>query len=309
LVTTGGLSDMGARTARVCDRLRADPTSQDPEAVDVIARFRSTMASVLSVDGVPPPQEAETDVRAFLAATTFQVGEPRRDQVPDLAAQRYGAHVADRLGATHAAEAVWQAVLALVTRRMRAAGERVGGHLPTPLALVRDEPLAARRLSVLDVDVAVRFAVRHSDGYQPLPRLVMANLMAVKMVEGGCSDNAVERADDLRLRYRRHWRARRGQPWVVDEQGEVTDTLRRVVDEVTDEVRVEGLAWGSNLWRSLDARFRTIEGAADAHGLSAELLLGGVSDLANRCRAWYSDRFDAKAAPTQLVADSEEDAS
>jgi hypothetical protein len=89
----------------------------------------------------------------------------------------------------------------------------------------------------------------------------------------------------------------------------VTDTLRRVLDEVTDDVRVEGAAWGSKLWRAIDSRFRELDGTPEAHGLSAELMLGGVSDLANLCRAWYSDRFDAKGALAQLVADSEGGAS
>lgn len=296
LVTTGGLSDIGAKTARACEKLRADRNSDDAGVVEVVTQFRSAMAAVLAVDGVQPTQESEDDVRAFLAGATFQMGQPRRDLVPDLAAKRYGSPVAARLDAAHAAEAVWQAVLALVVQRMRAAGARVGGALPTPLGTVHDAPLASRRLTLLEVDVAVRFAIRHAEGYQPLPRLVMANLMAVKMVEGGCSDNAVERADDLRLRYRRYWRIRRGQPSVVDQQGRVVDTLRRVIDETTDEVCVDGGRWGSNLWRSLDSRFREMEGWTDAHGMSAELMLGGVSDLANTCRAWYSDRFDAKAA-------------
>lgn len=307
LVTTSGLTDMSAKMGRVCERLRSDESATNDEIVEVISRFRSSVASALTIDGVVPTQESEQDVRGFLASLRLQVGEPRRDQVPDLAAHRYGAHVAARLGAPDAPDAIWRAVLALVTPRMRAAGERVGGHLPTPLDIVHDQPLAARRLTLQDVDVAVRFALRHADSYQPLPRLVMASPMAVKMVEGGCSDNAIERADHLRLQYRRYWRARRGQPSVVDQRRMLTDTLSRVVDEVTDDVRIHGTAWGSALWRALDLRFREMDGTPEAHGLSADLMLGGVSELANHCRAWYSDRFDAKGALARLIADSEAD--
>jgi hypothetical protein len=45
-----------------------------------------------------------------------------------------------------------------------------------------------------------------------------------------------------------------------------------------------------------------MEGHPKAQGLSVDLLLGGVSELANNCRAWYTDRFDAQQMLDQLIA-------
>ena len=43
----------------------------------------------------------------------------------------------------------------------------------------------------------------------------------MKMAQGGCSDNAVERADELRLQYRQYWRARRSSPNTSDQRRQV----------------------------------------------------------------------------------------
>lgn len=304
LVTTAGLSDAGAKTARVCDRLRVDRHADDDEVLEVVTQLQSVMANLLADNGTAPSDpEPEDDVRAFLTAFRFQEAQPRRNEVPDLAGERYGSRVAERLRRPDAGVAVWRAVHALVGPRMRAAGPSVGGALPTVLGRAHDNELASRTLTLEAVDIAVRFAVTHVGGYSPLPRLIKANRMAVKMAHGGCSDNAIERADELRLQYQRYWRARKSKPSLSDHRSRVANTLQRVVDQVTEEVRDGGADWGATMWRSLDCRFRELEGTSDAYGLSADLLLGGVSDLANNCRAWFSDRFDAEAVLQQLVTE------
>jgi hypothetical protein len=210
--------------------------------------------------------------------------------------------VAERLGRPESGNAVWHATLALIRPRMRAAGPRRGGSLPVVLGIAHDEQLTSRELSLSDIDTAVRFAIANAAGYAPLPRLIKANRMAVKMAQGGCSDNSIERADDLRIQYGQHWRARRGTPSLSDQRRAMNNLLIRVIDRATEEVRVDGARWGAALWRELDAECIALEGRSDAQGLSADLLLGGVSDLTNRCRAWYTDRFDAEELLRRLIS-------
>lgn len=303
LVTTGGLNRDGAKVRRACEQLRGDRATQDSEVVNVIAGLTPHMATLNAIggDALEPPSDV---VRAFLAALTFQDGQARRDHLPDMAAQRFGHPVAERLGRADAAGAVWQATLAVVRPRMRAAGPARGGALPTVLRVHHDDPLASRTLTLADVDLAVKVALAHTTGYTPLPRrIIKANRMAVKMAKGGCSDNSIERADDLRLQYRQYWRARRGQPNIIDERRLLNNTLSRVVDEMTATVRLTDVPWGAELWHKLGDRFRAMEGHADAKGLDVDLLLGGVSDLADRCRTWYTDRFDADECLRQLIAE------
>ena len=71
LVTTVGLSDAGAKTARVCDRLRANRESDDAEVLEVISELRRVMAKLLADERATPDPEPEGDIRAFLVAFHF----------------------------------------------------------------------------------------------------------------------------------------------------------------------------------------------------------------------------------------------
>lgn len=300
LVTTSGLRDAGAKTARVCDRLRADTSVRDDEIIAVIDGFMSTIGSLWPKDRMLSSPLAQDTICAFLTSLRFQTGEARRDQLPDMAGARYGEPVAVRLGCPGGGFAVWRAVLALVRPCMRAAGPSDGGALPVVTGVQHDEPLATRTLTLDDVDTAIHFALGHISGYVQLPRVIKANLMAVKMTRGGCSDNAIERADELRLQYRRYWRARNSIPSISDTRRSVENTLLRVIDEATEAVRDEG-QWGARLWRELSQRLACLEGMEEGNALDAELLLGGVSELAYGCRAWYTDRFDAPLVLRRLT--------
>lgn len=303
LVTTGGLSGDCAKVARTCERLRREPETEEAEVVEVVGALAGSIALLSSTEQTTAEPESDDVVRAFLISLTLQDSEARRDHLPDMASERYGRPVAARLGLEDACAAVWHAVLALVRPRMRAAGPSVGGALPTVLGVAHDDDsLAARTLTLADVDTAVRFAMANSSGYEPLPRIIKANKMAVKMARGGCSDNAIERADDLRLQYRQYWRAVRGNPNVSDRRRQIDNALRRVIDEATDLVRVDdNPTWGAQLWRELGDRLDAIVSQPDAQGLNVDLLLGGISELANNCRVWYTDRFDATAELKRIV--------
>jgi hypothetical protein len=290
LMTTGGLAGEGAKLNSACSRLRQDPDVNDSEVEKIVSSVAILMTEMSSSGTV-----TEDDARSFLSSLSIQDGLPRRDHLPDMAGQRFGLPVADRLRRPEAAEAVWQVVLGLVRTRMRAAGPSAGGSLPTVLGSPHGDPLAPRTLSLADIDIAVRIGIAHVGGYAPLPRIVKANRMAIKMARGGCNDNSIERADELRLQYRSHIRVLRSSPSTRDRHGLVTNMLLRVVDESTRSVRGGAIDWGDALWAELDRRFREMEGTGDAHGLSSDLLLGGASELADRCQAWFTDRFDAQA--------------
>ncbi len=243
LATSGGLSNEGAKVSSACARLKLDPSENETELVEVV----SSVARVLNeLDSSATVSDVE--VRAFLAALSIQDGLPRRDHLPDMAGRSYGLPVAERLGQPDAAEAVWQAALSLVRARMRAAGPSVGGALPTVLGTPHDDALAPRTLLLADIDVAVRVGLSHVAGYAPLPRVVKANRMAIKMARGGCNDNSIERADELRLQYRRYIRALRSNPTTRDRHGLVTNMLLRVVDKATRTVHSDSSEWGGALW-------------------------------------------------------------
>lgn len=294
LVTTGGLSNDAAKLAKVCEILNGDLDSLDNDVVEAISSIIEVIVSLKTTKDNTPEPESASVVRAFLAALTIQHSEPRRDHVPDMAARRYGRPIAERLGHPGAEGAIWESVLGLVRQRMRDAGPATGGALPTVLGKAHDTALASRTLALTDLDVAIRFVIQHPAGYSPLPRRIIANRMGVKMAEGGCSDNAIQRAEALRLQYRRYWRTHRHRPNISDLELRLRNTLGRIIDEATDDVRVTGSRWGTDLWREIDRRFSELEGHANAQGLTADLLLGGASELANRCQAWYSDAFDVE---------------
>lgn len=302
LVTTAGLTGDSAKLVGVCDRLRADPDTADEDVLEVIAAVKTTMASLLCKGGAQPAPEPDDVIRAFLMSLRVLDSQPRRHHVGDLAGERYGRPVADRLGQPTSGPAVWMAVLSLVRPRMRAAGPARGGALPTVNGVEHDDPLAPRTLSLADVDAAVRLVLASAADFVPLPRVILANRMSVKMTEGGCSDNAVERADRLRLQYRQYWRVRQSSPSTTDQRRQLDNMLLRILDDATDGTRVAGAQWGAELWREIDDRLQRIEGTPEAQGLSADLMLGGVSELANRCWAWFTDRFDADGRLAELKA-------
>jgi len=194
---------------------------------------------------------------------------------------------------------------------MRAAGPIPTGALPEVLAYRPGTPvfgpaaiertLAGRIVTLTDVDLALRMAVANPGGYRRLPRVIRTSRAAVKMVTGGCSDNAVERAEQLRSDYQDHWRARMGaDPTARAAQARLHRLLLRISDEATTAAATSSAMWGAGLWRELQVRLGA--GAAATADLEPDLLLGGVCELANRCQVWFSDRFDNEAEIARLRA-------
>jgi hypothetical protein len=122
------------------------------------------------------------------------------------------------------------------------------------------------------------------------------------MAAGSCSDNSIERAEQLRLDYQRYWRGRvSGDPTARISQERLRRELLRISDQATAAVvPTPDAAWGAALWQELQARVEAISGGAWPDDLDPGLRLGGICDLGNRCQVWFSDRFDVGAAIARL---------
>ncbi len=247
----------------------------------------------------------------FLAGLCIEHGKPSRAHVGHAAPTMYCVPVLDRLGQTDPAlaVAVWEAVHGLFRARMRASGPTPRGALPAVLAYqpgtlppgtADERALAARMVTLADIDVAVRAALTHPRGFLPLPPTPRVTRLAVKMAAGCCTDNSIERAEQLRLDYQRYWRARiSGDPAARTSQQRLRRELLRISDQATAELSPgPGAAWGADLWRELQACVETMPGGWP-EDLDPGLRLGGICDLSNRCQVWFSDRFDVDAAIAQ----------
>lgn len=249
----------------------------------------------------------------FLAGLCIEHGKPSRAHVGPAAPTMYCAPVLARLGHDDSAlaVAVWEAVHGLFRARMRAAGPTPRGALPAILAYqpgtlppgtAGERALAARIVTVADIDVAVRAALAHPRGFLPLPPAPRVTRLAVKMAAGCCTDNSIERAEQLRLDYQRYWRARvSGDPAARTGQQRLRRELLRVSDQATAALSpASGAAWGADLWRELQARVEAMPGGGWPEDLDPGLRLGGICELGNRCQVWFSDSFDVDAAIARL---------
>src|SRR5581483_7731184 len=156
----------------------------------------------------------------------------------------YAQPVLDRLDLAGSAAVVWEAVMRLFRARMRAKGpvpnaalppvmaHRPGSNAPTHADI--EGELLARIVTMSDIDIAIRTALAMPSGYEPVPRVPLTTRLAVKMSTGGCSDNAVERAEHLRMEYRDYWRDRiSGEASARAEQKRFERRLLRINDEAT----------------------------------------------------------------------------
>jgi hypothetical protein len=252
-----------------------------------------------------PEQYAQ--VGRFLSMLSIEHGQPSRQHIRHAAPSMYCAPVLKRLGQDAVSPvAAWEAVLGLFRVRMRAAGPVPRGALPVVLSYqpgtqvpagADERSLAARIVTMTDIDLAFRAAIDYPSAYMPLATATRVTRIAVKMAEGGCSDNSIERAEQLRLDHRQYWRARvSGDPTARAAQERLRRALLRISDEATTVAAAGGaVPWGATLWRELQARVDAMAAGDWPDDLDAELRLGGICDLAALCQVWFSDRFDIDA--------------
>ena len=315
LVTTAGVA-AEARSLMDTAQAFAGGVQDGPDHDAIMTRLTDAVAHARAAkahdDDTAPPEltDAHGDtagvrqtLAAFLGVLRIQHSQPSREYVALMAAGAYARPVAERISAPAAFEAIWAAVLGLVRERMRAAGPRRRGHLPTVLGGRDEGGFEARSITVEDVSIVVRVALENQSGFGPLPPRIRTSRVAIKMAAGGCSDNAVERAEELRRQYREYWRDAQATPSLDPTQRRVENTLLRVIDQATEVVRKTGQGWGQALWREVETRLDDVV-ATEESGLDADLLLGGVSELSNECKAWFSDAFDVDVEADRLAREA-----
>jgi hypothetical protein len=208
-------------------------------------------------------------------------------------------------------EAVWEAVLGIFRTRMRAAGPRPEGALPLVLAYTRgtsatsgtvesERELTARIVTLGDIDVAVRTAIALPGGFMPLPALTRTSRLAVKMAVGHCGDNSIERAEQLKLDHQKYWRARTsGDSAASLERDQLMRALHRLSDQAAAAIATPHRPWGADFWTEIQTRIEVMLARGEHDYLDADLLLGGVCELASRCKVWFSESFDVDVAIAQ----------
>ncbi|WP_225828238.1 DUF4297 domain-containing protein [Streptomyces naphthomycinicus] len=251
-------------------------------------------------------EEQRLQVARFLSVLNIQHGLIMRTYVSHAAPSMYAKPVVDHLGLDVTPDALWNAVLGLFRTRMRAAGPKPDGTLPPVLALANggmprspgesERDLLARVVTMYDIDVAVITAVANPSAYESLSPPTRMSRAAVKMKKGKCSDNSIERAEQLRRDYQKYWRARMsGDPTALAER----DALRRLLLRVSDQADTQSLRangeWGAALWLAIQVALDDVPMEKLPAGMDPDLLLGGISDLANACQIWFSGRFDVIA--------------
>jgi hypothetical protein len=262
--------------------------------------------------GPSPDQCAQ--ISRFLSLLTIEHGKPSRRHVGHAAPSMYCEPVLNDLGLQGVSPVpAWEAVLGLFRVRMRARGPVPRGALPAVLSYqpgtrapagADERDLAARIVTVADIDVALRAAFAYPGGYRPLAPIARLTKIAVKMTAGGCADNSIERAEQLRLDYQRYWRAQiSGDPAARAAQERLRRSLLHVSDQATTGVMATGAGtWGAALWQELQVRVDAMPAGSWPDDLDAELRLGGICDLAARCQVWFSPGFDVDAELARLRA-------
>jgi hypothetical protein len=156
-------------------------------------------------------------------------------------------------------------------------------------------------VTVADAHVAITAALTNPGGFTPLPKLVITNKMAVKMDEGRCAATSIDRAEALRKKFASTRRDRRSNPGAREDELELELFLRNIADRATGATRTtDGKPWGAMLWTEIEDRLDAEAGNGTATGFDTDMLLGGVADLANQCKVWFSEPFDPQARLREL---------
>ncbi|MFF5080387.1 hypothetical protein ACFY36_25325 [Actinoplanes sp. NPDC000266] len=318
LVTTAGASGPAQKLVEIAvtarqRRLDGEPFVPDTEQEDLLIGFGRALLKHCdglsqrwaSSNGGPPasiPTAAHRQqIIRFLSIFTFQDSVPRK-YAPYAAPSMFVQPVLDRLGSTAPSGSVWEAVLAVFRARMRAAGPTPIGGLPPVLAVPigattltsveLEISLASRIVTLADIDLATRTAIANPTGFAPLPRLVRTTRLAIKMEVGGCTDNTVERAEQLRADYTDFWRVPlAADPSARTRQQRLHRLLLRISDAATERVKNPDGRWGAALWRQVEADLDQQQDMLPVD-MDVDLALGGLCELSNRCQMWFSDSFD-----------------
>jgi len=268
--------------------------------------------------GAADPADGNLELTGrFLSMLRIDEGKPSRTYISHAAPNMYCGPILGVLGHdVLMASSVWEAVLALFRVRMRAAGPMPRGALPhvqagqprLTSAALAERALAARTVTMSDIELTVRKAIANQAGYRPLVPPPRVTRLGIKMDEGLCTDNSIERAEQLRSDYRAYWRDRgSGDPLARPAQRRLRQALLRISDDSTAAITGPGKSLrGADLWREIQTRVEAMPAGEWSEDLDAELRLGGICDLTARCQVWFSQRFDVEARISAVRARQEQ---
>lgn len=330
LVTTAGLKNKAKDLISAASTLRSQHLSKAPmsldgdqkAAVDDFVKCLLDYKAGEHESGLPeawtgtkeqpvttPTQAHIEQAMRFLAILEVDVDPPLRKEVVHAAPTMYVVPVLGVLGLNEARAAdVWNVVLGLFRERMRAAGPTPHGALPLlmqwrPAANGQadngERDLVSRIVTISDIVIAIEIAATAITASFSPPPVLPPTRLGLKMAAGGCSDNAIERGEQLGLDYREFWRAKEE----VDhsarfEHNATRRLLLRISDEATETVRQPDEQWGARLWTEIQSRIGDTPVTKWPEQMDEELALGGICDLSSRCQVWFGDRFDIEAAMT-----------
>ncbi len=323
LVTTAGLSRGPAQELKQATRALRD-LANDGQMLfasgaheRVIAQFARGLQQTpkflpaswrAAVDAglAEPAGEHLEQAGRFLSMLRIDEARPSRTLIGHAAPDMYCVPVLRILSRdVFLAVSVWEAVMALFRARMRAAGPSPRGALPSvqagqtrlTAAALAQRGLAERTVTIADLDVAIRKAIANRAGYLPLVPPPRVTRLGVKMEEGLCADNSIERAEQLRSDYREYWSERgSGDPLARVVQQRLRRALLRISDDATAAITGSGTPLrGPDLWRDIKARVEAMPSGEWPEDLDADLRLGGICDLTAQCMVWFSERFDVTA--------------
>ncbi|MGW7468642.1 hypothetical protein ACWGJT_29295 [Streptomyces xantholiticus] len=254
-------------------------------------------------DGEVALTEQQDQVARFIAMLNIQDELTRRKDIGFAAPSKYAKPVVEHLGYDVPWEAVWNAVYGLFFTRMRAAGPRTNSAISPVLAFAsgsaaptskdHERELRGRIVTMHDIDLAIMVAVANPSAYESLSSPVRLSRAAIKMRKGKCSDNSIERGEQLRKDYQRYWRGRlTGDPTALAERQKIRHLLLEVSDRADTPTVRSSSDWGRDFWFALQDALQSIPEQQLPAGLDAHLLLGGISELTNECKIWFSEIFD-----------------
>lgn len=256
-------------------------------------------------------EEQRQQVARFLSMLKVHHSLTRRADIGFAAPAKFAKPVVEHLGFDVPCEAVWNVVYGLFYTRMRAAGPRADATISPVLSFAirsgqptsadKERKLSNRIVTMHDIDAAVMMAVMNPAAYETLGSPIRLSRAAVKMRKGDCSDNSIERGEQLRKDYHHYWRGRlTGDPTAMAERDRLRRLLLRVSDKADTPLVRSNSKWGPDFWNSIQDLLDGIPQEQIPVGMDVDLLLGGISDLANACQVWFSDRFDVEDEIRQL---------
>lgn len=327
LTTTGGLlngdpQDLEAAMKALRQlRLAGQPLSFSADHLSSVMKLHTAIHTYSGThlpadwtkgsDNEIPLENQRQEVARFLSMLDIQHGLTRRADIGFAAPTKYAKPIVEHLGYDVPCEAIWNAVYGLFYTRMRAAGPRTHATLSPVLAYAngsgppttadRERELSGRIVTMQDIDLAIMMAVANPSAYESLGSPIRLSRAAVKMRKGHCSDNSIERSEQLRKDYQHYWRGRlTGDPTALAERDRMRRLLLRVSDKADTPTMRSISEWGPDFWRSLQDELDKIPSEQLPIGMDSDLLLGGISELANACQIWFSDRFDVASEVERL---------